>query len=124
MKLIVKKYSAGEIENLCQLVSHKELVKQLNVVKKVKASNVPSTLKFVYLEEDNTSGDAGTYTSSVSGGSAPADDTAKMTEFRAEVQKLIVKYCTHKVGKTIGFIDKQKKFRHVQVAIKEYKTKK
>ena len=124
MKLIVKKYSADEIVNLCQFISHKELVKQLNIVKKVKATNVPSTLKFIYLDDDNTSGDAGTYTATVSGGSAPADDTPKMTEFRAEVQKLIVKYCTHKVGKTVGFLDKQKKFRHVQVAIKEYKSKK
>ena len=123
MKLIVKKYSADEIVNLCQFVSHKELVKQLAIVMKAKASNVPSTLKFGRIGED-TSGDAGTYTATVSGGSAPADDTPEMTEFRAEVQKLIVKYCTHTVNKTIGFIDKKKKFRHVQIAIKEYKTKK
>ena len=123
MKLIIKKYSADEIVNLCQFVSHKELVKQLAIVKKAKASNVPSTLKFVQID-GNTTGDAGTYTATVSGGSAPADDTPEMTEFRAEVQKLIVKYCTHTVNKTIGFLDKRKKFRHVQVAIKEYKTKK
>ena len=123
MKLIIKKYSADEIVNLCQFVSHKELVKQLAIVKKAKASNVPSTLKFVQID-GNTTGDAGTYTATVSGGSAPADDTPEMTAFRQEMQALIVKHCTHTYGKTIGFRDNKKKFRHVQIAIKEYKTNK
>ena len=123
MKLIIKKYSADEIVNLCQFCTLKELVSELNKVAKAKASNVPSTLKFRYISNDDKTGVAGSYSAVVSGGSAPADDTPEMTEFRIEVQKLIVKYCTHKKNNTIGFIDQKKKFRHVQIAIKEYKTK-
>lgn len=117
MKLNVKKYSLGEIENLTQLMSLKDLKKELMRIRKVDSKNVPSTLRFV-IDSETESEEAGEYTVSCKGGSKPADDTPNMEAFRIAYDDLVSNFHDTKLGNKKGFTDQLGHFREPQLALK------